>query len=164
MRLAAAWSGSGYLSEEEAPFHGAKLLLTEGGRLLTCLRDDRADIPFPNHWDLPGGGREGSECPIACALRELHEEFGLVLPQGRLRGRRFPSHQRPGMVSWLFSGRLDLAEIAAIRFGDEGQGWAMMPVCRFIAHPRAVPHFRDWVAAAVSDPPSARPADAARHP
>lgn len=152
------------MSEEEAPFHGAKLLLTEGGRLLTCLRDDRADIPFPGHWDLPGGGREGSESAVACALRELHEEFGLVLAPDRLRGRRFPSHQRPGHVSWLFSGSVSRAEIAAITFGDEGQGWAMMPVSRFVAHPRAVPHFRDWVAAAISDVPSARPADAARRP
>ena len=49
------------------------------------------------------------------------------------------------MTSWLFSGVLDLQEIAAIRFGDEGQEWRMMPVEQFIAHPRAVPHFRERV-------------------
>lgn len=132
-------------TEGGAAFHGAKLLLTEGGRLLTCLRDDFDHIPFPAHWDLPGGGREGDETPVSCALRELDEEFGLKLPPQRLRGRAFPSHRCPGMISWLFAGCLTLDEIAAIRFGDEGQCWRMMPLAEFMAHPRAVPHFRDWV-------------------
>lgn len=137
----------GYLNAEDAPFHGAKLLLTEGGRLLTYLRDDFDHIPFPAHWDLPGGGREGDERPIDCALRELHEEFGLPPTARRLRGYAFPSHQRPEMISWLFVGRLSPAEIAGIRFGGEGQEWCMMPVARFLTHPRAVPHFKAWIRA-----------------
>ena len=39
------------------------------------------------------------------------------------------------------------AQIAAIRFGDEGQEWRMMPIAEYLAHPRAVPHFRDWIRA-----------------
>ncbi|MBK4216265.1 NUDIX hydrolase [Paracoccus caeni] len=143
--MAVVASEAGYFHNEEAPFHGAKLLLMEGGRLLTCLRDDFEHIPFPAHWDLPGGGREGSESALTCALRELAEEFGLHLPPNRLRGRVFPSHQRPDMVSWLFTGNLTAGDIAAIRFGDEGQEWRMMPVAEYIAHPRAVPHFRRWI-------------------
>lgn len=130
-----------------APFHGAKLLLIHEGRLLTCLRDDLDHIPFPAHWDLPGGGREGGETPVACALRELQEEFGLTLAPDRLTGHVFPSHEAPAMVSWLFSGRLTAAEIAAIRFGDEGQAWRMMEIDAYLSHPRAVPHFTRWVAA-----------------
>lgn len=141
-----AMTGSGYLDEAQVRFHGAKLLLTESGRLLTCLRDDVPHIPFPGHWDLPGGGREGDETPVACALRELHEEFGLALTPERLTGRAYPSHQRPDMVSWLFRGALTRAEIAAIRFGDEGQEWRMMPLAEFIVHPWAVPHFQRWIA------------------
>ncbi|MDP5307352.1 NUDIX hydrolase [Paracoccus spongiarum] len=149
----------------DSPFHGAKLMLTCGDRLLTCLRDDVPRIPFPGHWDLPGGGREGDEAPLACALRELHEEFGLRLPPSRLTGHRFPSQQRPGMMSWLFAGLLRQDEIAAIRFGDEGQGWCMMPVAEFVVHPRAVPHFRDWVRAlSAASAPCPAPADAARRP
>lgn len=125
----------------QVDFVGAKLLLTHENRLLTLLRDDFAHIPFPAHWDLPGGGPEGDEDPLACALRELHEEFGLVLAASRLAAHRFGT-ARP---SWLFSGRLTAGEIAAIRFGDEGQEWRMMPVAEFVTHPRAIPHFRDRV-------------------
>lgn len=133
------------MSNEEADFHGAKLLLLQGGRLLTCLRDDFDHIPFPAFWDLPGGGREGRERPIECALRELAEEFGLPLASDRLQGRTFPSHQQPKMISWLFRGDLTPAEIGSIRFGDEGQEWQMMPLADFLRHPRAVPHFQRWI-------------------
>lgn len=133
------------MHDEDVSFHGAKLVLTEGGRLLTYLRDDFTHIPFPGQWDLPGGGREGSETPIGCALRELQEEFGIALPPARLTGHRFPSYHRPGEASWLFHGDLTSAEIAAIRFGDEGQEWRMMAIEEFLAHPHAVPHFRQRV-------------------
>ncbi len=131
----------------DAAFNGAKLLLTHGDRLLTCLRDDRSDLSFPAHWDLPGGGREGRETPVQCALRELDEEFGLHLLPQALTGRAFPSHAAPSMVSWLFAGRISAAQIAAIRFGDEGQDWRMMPVADYLAHPRAIPHFCRWITA-----------------
>lgn len=130
-----------------AAFNGAKLLLTHGDRLLTCLRDDRPDIPFPAHWDLPGGGREGQETPVKCALRELDEEFGLHLSPQALTGRAFPSHSAPGLMSWLFAGQISAAQIAAIRFGDEGQGWCMMPVADYLTHPRAIAHFCRWITA-----------------
>lgn len=130
-----------------AAFNGAKLLLTHGDRLLTCLRDDRPDIPFPAHWDLPGGGREAHETPVQCALRELDEEFGLHLSPQALTGRAFPSHSAPGLMSWLFAGQISATQIAAIRFGDEGQGWCMMPVADYLTHPRAIPHFCRWITA-----------------
>ena len=130
-----------------AAFNGAKLLLTHGDRLLTCLRDDRPDIPFPAHWDLPGGGREGQEAPVQCALRELDEEFGLHLSPQALTGRAFPSHSAAGLMSWLFAGQISAAQIAAIRFGNEGQGWCMMPVADYLTHPRAIPHFCRWITA-----------------
>ena len=129
---------------------GAKLVLTHAGRLMTCLRDDYDWIPFPGHWDLPGGGAEPGETPVECALRELDEEFGLRLAPDRLTGRACPSRERPETPSWLFSGRISAAEIAAIRFGDEGQEWRMMPVAGYLAHPRSVPHFCDWIRAALN--------------
>lgn len=133
------------LAEGEAgDFLGAKLALLAGGMILTYLRDDFAHIPWPAMWDLPGGGREGAESPEACVLRELEEEFGLALPPDRLIWRRC----LPGMLdarrdSWFFAGRLSPSEVAAIRFGDEGQLWQLMPVAEFLAHPQAVPALQD---------------------
>lgn len=127
------------------PFNGAKLFLTHGQTMLTYLRDDFAHLPFPAHWDLPGGGREGQETPVACALRELAEEFSLNLPADRLIGREFPSAQQPGAVSWLFTGQLTTTEIATIRFRSEGQVWCLMPITDYLAHPQAIPHFQQWI-------------------
>lgn len=132
---------------DDMAFHGAKLFLTHGCRMLSYLRDDRPDLAFPGHWDLPGGGREGAESPVDCARRELAEEFGLDLPATRLTGHVFPSHAAPRMVSWLFTGHLSEADIAAIRFGDEGQEWRMMQITAYLSHPRAIPHFCRWIAA-----------------
>ena len=135
---AAFWDG--------AHFVGAKLALMRGADILTCLRDDVPHIPWPGHWDLPGGGREGGESPVECALRELGEEFGLQLAPARLTGRCLPSVSRPGRMAWLFTRTLTDDEIAAIRFGDEGQEWRMMPLADYLAHPKSVPHFRDMLA------------------
>jgi 8-oxo-dGTP diphosphatase len=143
----------GYLGDQETRFCGAKLFLQHGGRLLTYLRDDFSHIPFPGHWDLPGGGREGGESPIDCALRELWEEFGLRLAPAALSGRAFPSVRSPGRTSWLFTGRLSRPEIAAIRFGNEGQEWRMMPLAEFLFHPLAVPHFKEWIRTAQASAP-----------
>ncbi|WP_366141375.1 hypothetical protein [uncultured Shimia sp.] len=42
--------------QDDTDFHGAKLALFVRSRLVTILRDDKPDIPWPAHWDLPGGG------------------------------------------------------------------------------------------------------------
>jgi 8-oxo-dGTP diphosphatase len=60
-------------------FSGAKLALFLGQKIVVILRDDKPDIPYPGHWDLPGGGREQEESPEVCALRETEEEIGLQL-------------------------------------------------------------------------------------
>lgn len=120
-------------------FVGCKLALCLDGHLLTYLRDDKPGLAWPNQWDLPGGGREGDETPQACVLRELNEEFGLNLPPARLLWQReYPSITDPTRRSHFFAGRITEAEVAAIRFGDEGQHWQMMPLPEWLAHPQAV--------------------------
>jgi 8-oxo-dGTP diphosphatase len=48
----------------------------------------------------------------------------------------------PTRPAYFFAGRLSQSEISAIHFGDEGQGWEMMPIPRFLTHPRAVPELQ----------------------
>ncbi|WP_264212016.1 NUDIX hydrolase [Leisingera thetidis] len=122
-------------------FSGAKLALFLGGDLLVILRDDKQEIPYPGHWDLPGGGREGGESPEACALRETREEVGLELPPQVLVWSK--AFQRPHGQVWFFAAHLPAAAAGRIRFGDEGQGWALMAPEAYCAHPLAVPHFAE---------------------
>lgn len=133
-------------------FVGAKAALLCGDALLTYLRDDKPGLPWAAMWDLPGGGREGSETPEACLLRELHEEFGLLLPSDRLTWCRvWPSMMDASQPSVFFAGRITAAEIDTIRFGDEGQYWQMMRVADYLAHPQAIPELQRRVAVVLPD-------------
>lgn len=122
-------------------FVGAKLALFLGDHLAVILRDDIPDIPWPGRLDLPGGGREGQESPAACALRETHEELGLVIAPAALRwGQRFIGDAGP---VWFFAAHLDVARARDIVFGNEGQGWHLMHPAAYLTDPRAIPPFQD---------------------
>lgn len=131
-----------YLTDPQMnmPFAGAKLALYLGRRLAVILRDDRSAIPFPDHWDLPGGGREPGESPLACALRETREELGLTVPPAAVHwGRPF---REGGLIKWFFVATLGAQMSRDVVLGDEGQTWTMMEEAEFLAHPRAVPQFK----------------------
>jgi len=123
-----------------AAFTGAKVALFVGPDLVTLLRDDKPGLPWADMWDLPGGGREGDETPLACALRETREEVGL-----NLRGvpvlwqRAFASQSQPGSVGWFFVIALPAAAQSLIRLGDEGQEWRLTPPAAYLTHPAAIP-------------------------
>ena len=127
-------------------FAGAKIAAMFDGGLLAYRRDDKDSIPFPGMIDLPGGGREGDETPVQCVLRELAEEFGVFLPADRLHYARAYLLGDGATVSHFFAAHLTEAEVAAVRFGDEGQDWALMPAADFIADAEAVPRLREWLA------------------
>lgn len=124
-------------------FTGAKAAFFCGTAVLTCLRDEKPGLRWPGLWDLPGGGREGRESAEDCLLRELWEEFGLRLAPDRLVWRQvFPSMVEAGRDSVFFGGWVTPEEVSAIRFGDEGQGWKLMPVEGFLGHPLGVPEMQ----------------------
>jgi 8-oxo-dGTP diphosphatase len=128
-------------------FSGSKVALICGDSLIVYLRDEKPDIPFPGQWDLPGGGREGDEDPITCGLREIEEEFGLVLSRDAVEiSQRHVSHAG-GLDTYFCVAHIDANDIARIQFGVEGQRWQLMRIAEFIAHPNAVPHLRDRVRA-----------------
>jgi 8-oxo-dGTP diphosphatase len=132
-------------------FIGCKVALFCCDALLTYLRDDKPGLPWPAMWDLPGGGREGGETAEECVSRETFEEFGLHLSPERLLFRRvLPSMLDPSRQSVFFTGHITPQEIAAIRFGDEGQYWKMMPVAEFLIHPRAIPALQHRVTLAMA--------------
>lgn len=56
------------------------LLFDRNGRLLIYLRDNKPEIPFPNHWDFFGGHLEEGETPEQALVREVKEELGIELP------------------------------------------------------------------------------------
>jgi 8-oxo-dGTP diphosphatase len=55
------------------------LLFDRHDRLLIYLRDEKADIPFPNYWDFFGGHLEVGETPEQALVREVKEELGIEL-------------------------------------------------------------------------------------
>ena len=137
---------------ERMEFVGAKVVLLCDGDLLTYLRDDRPGLAWAGMWDLPGGGREGEETAEGCVLREVEEEFGLRFAPGRLEWRRvWPSMMDAARQSVFFAGRIKPDEVAAIRFGDEGQHWRMMAVAEFLAHAQAIPEMQRRVAVALGE-------------
>ncbi len=120
-------------------FSGAKLALFLGKEMLVIRRDDRSDIPWPDHWDLPGGGREGDESPQSCVLRETREEVGLILTEADLVYSN--SYQRPRGTVWFFVAHKPPGLAEHIHFGEEGQGWRLMAPDEYREHPLAIPHF-----------------------
>ena len=60
---------------------------------MSVLRDYIATIPWPDYWDFPGGGSEGDEAALTCALRETEEEIGLTLSEHDvIWARRYQRH------------------------------------------------------------------------
>ena len=120
------------------PFIGAKLAILVGTRLVAILRDDIASIPFPDHWDLPGGGREGQETPEETVLRETREEIGVAFaPAELVWSEGFSSG---ASKDWMFVTEQPHFDPDRIRFGDEGQYWRMAPIDWFLNEARAVPN------------------------
>lgn len=131
---------------EISDFTGCKIALFFGTKLLTILRDDIPTLPYPNMWELPGGGREGQETPFECVAREVYEELGIHLNKDCLIWSKiYPSTLQEGKQSVFLVGKLTQEQIDSIVFGDEGQGYKLMPIEEFISTEGVVPQFQERV-------------------
>ena len=131
---------------EISDFTGCKIALFCGDKLLTILRDDKENIPWPNMWELPGGGREGDESPFECAAREVFEELGIRLTKDCLLWRKvYPSVLFEGKESVFLVGKLAQEQFDKIVFGDEGQSYKLMSIDEFLDSDKVVPQLQDRV-------------------
>ena len=131
---------------ELTDFQGCKIALFCGDSVITILRDDKPSIPWPNMWELPGGGREGDESPFECAAREVHEELGVHLTEDCLLWSKvYPSMLFEGRQSVFMVGQLSQEQFDNITFGDEGQAYKLMPIEEFLVSSQVVPQLQERV-------------------
>ena len=128
---------------EISDFTGCKIALFCEDRILTILRDDKPSIPWPNMWELPGGGREDDESPFECAAREVYEELGIHLTEDCLLWTKvYPSMLFEGKESVFLVGKLRQEQFDSIVFGDEGQGYKLMSIDEFLSSDKVVPQLQ----------------------
>ena len=132
--------------EERFEFTGCKITLICEGQILTILRDDKETIPYPNMWDLPGGGREGNETPFECVAREVYEELNIQLSKEEvIWSEIYPSMLDGNKKSVFLVGRLTQEQFESIIFGDEGQGYKLVSFEEFLTSDRVVPQLQERV-------------------
>lgn len=132
--------------EARFEFTGCKIALICDGQILTILRDDKEDIPWPNMWELPGGGREGNETPFECVAREVYEELSIQLSKADVIWFQiYPSMLDGNKKSVFLVGRLTQEQFESIIFGDEGQGYKLVSFEEFLTSDRVVPQLQERV-------------------
>jgi len=132
------------LLHKHVEFSGCKIALISDDKLLTILRDDISTIPWPNMWELPGGGREDEETPFECVQREVFEELGLKLEEADIVwAKEYQGMLAPDKTSIFMVGTITQEEFASIVFGDEGQAYQMMDIRQFLADDKVIPQLQD---------------------
>lgn len=101
-------------------------MLFGGDQLAIILRDDDPSIVSANHWDFPGGGREGDDTIIGmCAAGNMERV-------GHLSGDR-----------WCFVAHVSVCVVDKITLGDEGPMWRLMSPEQYFKLPNHIPQFAD---------------------
>lgn len=131
------------LLHKQMEFSGCKIALISDDKLLTILRDDISTIPWPNMWELPGGGREAEETPFECVQREVFEELGLKLEEAAIVWvKEYQGMLDPDKTSIFMAGTITQEDFASIAFGDEGQTYQMMDVSQFLSDKKVIPQLQ----------------------
>ena len=134
------------LLDQQLDYTGCKIALICDGRILTILRDDKPTIPWPNLWELPGGGREGDESPFECAAREVYEELTIQLSKDDIIWSWiYPSMLDENKKSVFLVGKLTQEQFDSIVFGDEGQSFKLMSIEEFLTLDQVVPQLQERV-------------------
>ena len=114
-------------------FQGVKVALINNGKVLTVLRDNIPNIPYPNMWDLAGGGRENEESPYETMRREVLEELNIDIPESNVVWvKHYESVTKPGKKSVFMVANISDHQIESIKFGEEGQGYKMVTFQEFL--------------------------------
>ena len=106
-------------------FHGVKVAVLVGDKLLMHLRDDKPGLFNANMWDFPGGGREGNETPEECAIREIKEEFGIdIVSEVFVWKKEYPAQKDPNQKAVFMVAMVPEDVIKNIKL-TEGQRWSI---------------------------------------
>ncbi|QQR49965.1 NUDIX hydrolase [Candidatus Nomurabacteria bacterium] len=134
----------------ENDFHGVKIALLVGDKILMHLRDNKPGLFNANMWDFVGGGREGTESSQECAIREVEEELGIVLsPQSFLWEKVYPAQKDPNQKAVFMVASISAEETDKIKL-TEGQKWDLFDQETFFAKQDVIPalktRFNDYLA------------------
>jgi ADP-ribose pyrophosphatase YjhB (NUDIX family) len=100
--------------------HAARVLVIDPADRLLLLRGGDPAVPGPRFWWTVGGGLEAGESARAGAVRELHEETGLVVSEDALVGPLHRDHSSFDFDRWRVEQE---NEFFAVRV----QGWTTGP-------------------------------------
>ena len=130
--------------KDQFDFTGVKAALLVEQSILVILRDNKPAIPWPNMWELTGGGREGLETPLECLQREVWEELGLILEEKSIIWSRiYPSMLDKDRSAVFVVVQISQEQYQEIDFGDEGQEFKLMPIEEFIKAEGIIPQLQE---------------------
>lgn len=88
-------------SSEDLKHAAVALVVVDGsdgdGAIILTRRSSRLSS-HKGQWALPGGRLDSGETPVEAALREMHEEIGLLLPEQNVLGQLDDYPTRSGYV------------------------------------------------------------------
>lgn len=143
------------LTHDVSVFSGAKVALICDGQVITIQRDDKPGLNFAGMWDLPGGGREDDESPFETAKREVFEELDIDLDANCIVFQKeYPAMLSKNMAAYFLAGSVTKEQIKGIVFGDEGQGWKLIPVSELLNDDTVVPYLRSRLQDFIESPTS----------